>query len=161
MKAGIHPDYHEVTVSCACGNTFKTRSTYKGELMRVEICAACHPYFTGKMKFVDTAGRIERFQRKYAQAAAAAQAATGHPGRRQPAAGPARGYGGGQKAGAPHRALAAVPPGRLHDPGAAEARGLPRHPIRRRHPDAVGGHQGDRAEPPGDGGAGREHPGGR
>ncbi len=75
MKKGIHPDYHEVMVSCACGNTFKTRSTMKGPAMRVEICAACHPFFTGKMKFVDTAGRVERFQRKYAQAAAAQAAA--------------------------------------------------------------------------------------
>jgi len=65
MKAGLHPDYHEVTVSCACGNTFKTRSTYKGDHIRLEICSQCHPYFTGKMKFVDTAGRVERFQRKY------------------------------------------------------------------------------------------------
>ncbi len=75
MKKGIHPDYHEVMVSCACGNTFKTRTTMKGEAMRVEICAACHPFFTGKMKFIDTAGRVERFQRKYAQAAAAQAAA--------------------------------------------------------------------------------------
>ncbi|MFB3153091.1 MAG: 50S ribosomal protein L31 [Candidatus Acidiferrales bacterium] len=65
MKAGIHPDYHEVTVTCACGNTFKTRSTIQGEAIRLEICAACHPYFTGKMKLVDTAGRVERFRRKY------------------------------------------------------------------------------------------------
>src|SRR3989304_3909272 len=71
MKAGIHPDYHEVTVVCACGHTFKPRSTIKGEQMRVELCSACHPFFTGKMKFIDTAGRVERFQRKYAQAAAA------------------------------------------------------------------------------------------
>ncbi|MGH9862440.1 MAG: 50S ribosomal protein L31 [Candidatus Acidiferrales bacterium] len=74
MKAGIHPDYHEVTVSCACGNTFKTRSTIKGAAIRLEICAACHPFFTGKMKLIDTAGRVERFRRKYAQAAAAAAA---------------------------------------------------------------------------------------
>ncbi|MCH7765864.1 MAG: 50S ribosomal protein L31 [Acidobacteria bacterium] len=65
MKAGIHPDYHEVTVTCACGNSFKTRSTIQGEAIRLEICAACHPYFTGKMKLVDTAGRVERFRRKY------------------------------------------------------------------------------------------------
>ncbi|MCH8947772.1 MAG: 50S ribosomal protein L31 [Candidatus Acidiferrales bacterium] len=65
MKAGIHPDYHEVTVTCACGNSFKTRSTIRGEAIRLEICAACHPYFTGKMKLVDTAGRVERFRRKY------------------------------------------------------------------------------------------------
>lgn len=67
VKAGIHPDYHEVTVSCACGYTFKTHSTHKGDRIRLEICSQCHPYFTGKMKFVDTAGRVERFQRKYGQ----------------------------------------------------------------------------------------------
>jgi large subunit ribosomal protein L31 len=63
MKAKIHPKYAEVIVSCACGETFKTRST-KGEI-RLEICSKCHPFFTGKQKLVDTAGRIERFQRKY------------------------------------------------------------------------------------------------
>ncbi len=66
MKPGIHPDYHEVTVHCACGNTFKTRSTFKSELIRVEICSNCHPFFTGKQKLMDTAGRVERFHRKYA-----------------------------------------------------------------------------------------------
>ncbi len=63
MKANIHPKYLEVTVSCACGETFKTRST-KGDI-RLEICSKCHPFFTGKQKLVDTAGRIERFHRKY------------------------------------------------------------------------------------------------
>jgi large subunit ribosomal protein L31 len=63
MKANIHPKYVEVTVSCACGETFKTRST-KGDI-RLEICSKCHPFFTGKQKLVDTAGRVERFQRKY------------------------------------------------------------------------------------------------
>ena len=63
MKANIHPKYVEVTVSCSCGETFKTRST-KGDI-RLEICSKCHPFFTGKQKLVDTAGRIERFQRKY------------------------------------------------------------------------------------------------
>jgi len=63
MKANIHPKYIEVTVSCACGETFKTRST-KGDI-RLEICSKCHPFFTGKQKLVDTAGRIERFHRKY------------------------------------------------------------------------------------------------
>jgi len=63
MKANIHPKYLDVTVSCACGETFKTRST-KGDI-RLEICSKCHPFFTGKQKLVDTAGRIERFQRKY------------------------------------------------------------------------------------------------
>jgi large subunit ribosomal protein L31 len=63
MKKGIHPAYHDVTVVCACGHTFKTRSTKKD--LRIEICAECHPYFTGKQKLVDTAGRVERFQRRY------------------------------------------------------------------------------------------------
>jgi large subunit ribosomal protein L31 len=65
MKDGIHPDYHELTVACACGHTFKTRSTFKGNIMRVEICSDCHPFFTGKQKLIDSAGRVERFQRKY------------------------------------------------------------------------------------------------
>ena len=69
MKAAIHPDYHEVRVHCACGNTFTTRSTHRGDV-HVEICSACHPFFTGKQKLVDTAGRVERFTKKYADAAA-------------------------------------------------------------------------------------------
>jgi large subunit ribosomal protein L31 len=75
MKPGIHPDYHPVTVHCACGNTWQTRSTIKGNMMRVEICSNCHPFFTGKQKLVDTAGRVERFQKKYAAAQAKAEAA--------------------------------------------------------------------------------------
>jgi large subunit ribosomal protein L31 len=75
MKQGIHPDYHEVTIHCACGNAFKTRSTFKGDLVRVEICSNCHPFFTGKQKLMDTAGRVERFQRKYADAKAASDKA--------------------------------------------------------------------------------------
>ena len=75
MKAGIHPDYHEVTIHCACGNAFKTRSTFKGDLVRVEICSSCHPFFTGKTKLLDTAGRVERFTRKYEKAAEAVEAA--------------------------------------------------------------------------------------
>jgi len=63
MKDGIHPEYVETTVICGCGNTFKTRSTRKK--IHVEICSACHPFYTGKVKFVDTAGRVEKFQRKY------------------------------------------------------------------------------------------------
>ena len=65
MKKDIHPQYHNVTVSCACGNQFETRSTKKE--IRLEICSACHPFFTGKQKLIDTAGRIERFQKKYAK----------------------------------------------------------------------------------------------
>jgi large subunit ribosomal protein L31 len=68
MKKGIHPSYHTVTVHCAgCANEFETRSTAHGETLRVEICANCHPFFTGKQKLVDTAGRVERFQKKFAK----------------------------------------------------------------------------------------------
>jgi len=65
-KAGIHPAYEAVRVHCACGNNFTTRSTHKGDI-NVEICSNCHPFFTGKQKLVDTAGRVERFRRKYAK----------------------------------------------------------------------------------------------
>lgn len=64
MKAGIHPDYGVVAVRCACGAGWETRSTHSGQL-RLEICSSCHPFFTGKQKLIDTAGRVERFQRKY------------------------------------------------------------------------------------------------
>ncbi len=67
MKAGIHPAYDEVNVICACGSTFHTRSTHKGDL-RVEICSSCHPFFTGKQKLIDTEGRVDRFQKKAAKA---------------------------------------------------------------------------------------------
>jgi large subunit ribosomal protein L31 len=63
VKQGIHPKYHEVTARCACGNTFKTRST-KPEL-HLEICSACHPFFTGRQKLIDTEGRVERFTKKF------------------------------------------------------------------------------------------------
>lgn len=63
MKSGIHPEYNELTVTCACGATYKTRSTEKE--IKVEICSNCHPFFTGKQKLLDTAGRVERFRRKY------------------------------------------------------------------------------------------------
>ncbi len=63
MKAGIHPDYKDVTVVCQCGNTFNTRSTR--ESVRVEICSACHPFYTGKQKLIDTEGRVEKFMQKY------------------------------------------------------------------------------------------------
>ncbi len=65
MKPKIHPKYYDITVTCACGNTFKTRSTIKE--IRLDICSACHPFFTGKQKLVDTAGRVERYRRKYAK----------------------------------------------------------------------------------------------
>ena len=63
MKAKIHPKYEPTKITCACGNVIETRSTSR--YIKVEICSACHPYFTGKQKLVDTAGRIERFRRKY------------------------------------------------------------------------------------------------
>jgi large subunit ribosomal protein L31 len=59
----IHPEYHEVEVTCACGHSFKTRSTK--DTMKVEICSNCHPFFTGKQKLVDSAGRVERFNKRY------------------------------------------------------------------------------------------------
>lgn len=65
MKAGIHPNYHVVTVKCACGNTFQTRSTVKKDEIKIDICSVCHPFFSGKQKLVDTAGRVEKFYRKY------------------------------------------------------------------------------------------------
>jgi large subunit ribosomal protein L31 len=66
MKADIHPDYQETTISCACGAKYNTRSTKRD--IKVGICAACHPFFTGEQKFVDTAGRIEKFSRRYGAA---------------------------------------------------------------------------------------------
>ena len=63
MKPGIHPDYVDATVTCNCGEVIHTRSTQAS--IRVEVCSKCHPYYTGKQRFVDTAGRVERFQRKY------------------------------------------------------------------------------------------------
>ncbi|GHV67664.1 50S ribosomal protein L31 [Spirochaetia bacterium] len=63
MQAKIHPKYESAKITCACGNVIETRSTSKD--IKVEICSACHPFFTGKQKLVDTAGRIERFRRKY------------------------------------------------------------------------------------------------
>jgi len=65
MKKGIHPEYYRTTVRCACGNEFETGSTVKD--IHVEICSSCHPFFTGKQKLVDSAGRVERFRRKYAK----------------------------------------------------------------------------------------------
>jgi large subunit ribosomal protein L31 len=68
MKTGIHPDYKEITVVCSCGNKFQTRSTL-GKELHVEVCAACHPFYTGRQKIVDTAGRVERFKQKYTRGA--------------------------------------------------------------------------------------------
>ena len=70
MKPAIHPTYSEIKVLCACGHSFPTRSTHKGDI-HVEICSSCHPFFTGKQKMLYTAGRVERFRRKYAKPEAA------------------------------------------------------------------------------------------
>jgi len=70
MKAGIHPDYKEITVVCSCGNTFKTASTL-GRNLNVEVCSNCHPFYTGKQKIMDTAGRVEKFRQRYAKKPAA------------------------------------------------------------------------------------------
>ena len=65
MKPEIHPEYHEATVFCACGNTFTTGTTKKGDTIKIDICNKCHPYFTGKQKFVDAGGRVEKFKKRY------------------------------------------------------------------------------------------------
>ena len=81
MKSGIHPEYRTVTATCACGETFVTRSTRDD--LRLEICSKCHPFFTGKQKLIDSAGRVERFQKRYAKSdeakSKAAAAATAPP----------------------------------------------------------------------------------
>ena len=64
MKQGIHPNYNEISVHCACGNEFQTRSTRK-DALHIEICSECHPFFTGKQKLIDTAGRVDRFNKRY------------------------------------------------------------------------------------------------
>ena len=71
MKAGIHPEYKEIAVTCACGNTFRTRST--SDEIRVEICSNCHPFYTGKQKLLDTEGRVEKFMQKYGMKAKASE----------------------------------------------------------------------------------------
>ncbi|TAJ09394.1 MAG: 50S ribosomal protein L31 [Planctomycetota bacterium] len=75
MRADIHPKYHDCKVTCGCGNTFMTRATLKE--MRIEICSVCHPFYSGKQKFVDTAGRVDKYVKKYgASKEAPAQGAT-------------------------------------------------------------------------------------
>jgi large subunit ribosomal protein L31 len=70
MKAGIHPEYKVIAVTCTCGNQFETRSTI-GQDLQVEVCSNCHPFYTGKQKIVDTGGRVDKFRKKYAVAAKA------------------------------------------------------------------------------------------
>lgn len=68
MKASIHPEYKEITVTCSCGNTFKTRSTL-GHDLHIEVCSNCHPFYTGTQKLIDAAGRVDRFRKRYGDAA--------------------------------------------------------------------------------------------
>ncbi len=70
MKEKFHPAYRLVSVECACGHTFQTRSTQSGDKLKVEICSSCHPFFTGQQKLVDTAGRVDKFLKKYKKATA-------------------------------------------------------------------------------------------
>ena len=74
MKSGIHPEYSEINVICSCGNTWKTRSTI-GKDFHVEVCSNCHPFYTGKQKILDTAGRVEKFRQRYKGKAAGKTAA--------------------------------------------------------------------------------------
>ena len=72
MKAAIHPDYKAISVTCSCGNTFETGSTL-GHDLQIEVCSACHPFYTGKQKIVDTGGRVDKFRKKYQMGSAAAR----------------------------------------------------------------------------------------
>jgi large subunit ribosomal protein L31 len=74
MKPGIHPDYHTTTVTCGCGNTFTTRSTAPGGTLTVETCSACHPFYTGKQRILDTGGRVARFEKRFGKRNAGAGA---------------------------------------------------------------------------------------
>jgi len=71
MKNGIHPDYHLTTVTCTCGATFQTRSTAASGSVHADVCSACHPFYTGKQKILDTGGRVARFQQRYGNRAKA------------------------------------------------------------------------------------------
>ena len=72
MKPDIHPDYHETAVTCGCGNTFTTRSTISGGTLSVEMCSACHPFYTGKQRVLDTGGRVARFEKRFGERETAA-----------------------------------------------------------------------------------------
>ncbi len=71
MKEKFHPAYHMITIQCACGHSFQTRSTHPKDTLKVDICSECHPFFTGQQKLVDTAGRVDKFLRKYKKTAQA------------------------------------------------------------------------------------------
>ncbi len=65
MKPDIHPAYHEIKVTCSCGNTFETRSTYGKDELHIEVCSQCHPFYTGKQKILDSAGQVEKFRKRF------------------------------------------------------------------------------------------------
>ncbi len=65
MRPDIHPDYKEINVTCSCGNSFSTRSTYGKDELHIEVCSQCHPFYTGKQKIVDTAGQVDKFRRRF------------------------------------------------------------------------------------------------
>ena len=69
MKEGIHPNYKEVAVKCSCGNAFSTRSATDKDVLHVEVCSACHPFYTGKQKVTDVGGRVDKFKKRYGKAA--------------------------------------------------------------------------------------------
>ena len=71
MKRDIHPDYHVTQVTCTCGNSFATRSTAKSGAIHADVCSACHPFYTGKQKILDTGGRVARFEKRFGKAASA------------------------------------------------------------------------------------------
>ena len=124
MKAKIHPKYADCKVTCGCGETFTTRAT-QAEI-NVEICSKCHPFFTGKQKLVDTAGRVEKFQRRYAKFQAQGAAAAEASAAQAPAGAPA---------GKPE---AAAPPGRpLQKPAAAAPEQPARRPAELRAPSPL------------------------
>lgn len=89
MQEGIHPDYPPSSVTCACGNKFVTRST-RGDIA-VDVCSACHPFYTGTQKLIDAAGRVDRFRKRYDKTVAAKAAAAGNSPSKAPEAGPAEG----------------------------------------------------------------------
>ena len=68
MKADVHPAYQDIAVTCSCGNAFTTRSTLKSTTLSVDVCSACHPFYTGQQKVMDTAGRVDKFRRRYGSA---------------------------------------------------------------------------------------------
>ena len=83
MKAGLHPESHDTTITCTCGKVYNTRSTVKG--LRIGICAACHPFFTGEQRFVDTAGRVDKFSQRYGGTSATRRTKLKLPGAEAPA----------------------------------------------------------------------------